>query len=237
MFFTANDGEHGRRAVASDGTPPAPCLVRDIILVGTGSYPLDLTTSAARSSSPPTTELTAASCGRATARRRHRPRQGHRPRRDYHGALDGLAPMSTASCSSPPTTAVAAASCGRATAPPPAPFSVKDITRRRRIATPSERPSATVVLHRRRRHPRPGAVEVGRHHGGHRPGQGHQPRRRRLANGPVLPDRLWAARCSSPPTTAPRPGAVEVRRHQGRHRPGQGHQPRPLRLRQLRPYH
>ena len=32
------------------------------------------------------------------------------------------------------------------------------------------------VLHRERRHPRRGAVEVGRHQGRHRPGQGHQPR-------------------------------------------------------------
>ena len=34
----------------------------------------------------------------------------------------------------------------------------------------------TVVLRRQRRHPRPGAVEVERHQGRHRPGQGHQPR-------------------------------------------------------------
>ena len=38
-----------------------------------------------------------------------------------------------------------------------------------------------VVLRRRRRHPRGRAVEVGRHRGGHRPGQGHQPGRRRHA--------------------------------------------------------
>ena len=41
-----------------------------------------------------------------------------------------------------------------------------------------DRCGGDVVLHRRRRHPRPGAVEVGRHQGGHRPGQGHRPRRR-----------------------------------------------------------
>ena len=41
-----------------------------------------------------------------------------------------------------------------------------------------DRSGREVVLHRRRRQPRQGAVEVGRHQGRHRPGQGHQPERR-----------------------------------------------------------
>ena len=68
---------------------------------------------------------------------------------------------------------------------------VKDITPGRRYDSYSS-DSLTgvgrdVVLHRQRRHPRPRAVEVGRHQGGHRPGQGHQPGR--LGSYPVLPDR------------------------------------------------
>ena len=39
-----------------------------------------------------------------------------------------------------------------------------------------DRRGRDAVLHRRRRHPRPGAVEDRRHRGRHRPGQGHQPR-------------------------------------------------------------
>ena len=42
-----------------------------------------------------------------------------------------------------------------------------------------DRRGRAVVLHRRRRHARERAVDLGRHQGGHRPGQGHQPRRRR----------------------------------------------------------
>ena len=48
-----------------------------------------------------------------------------------------------------------------------------------------DRCGGDVVLHRRRRHPRPGAVEVGRHQGGHRPGQGHQSRRRATTAAPT----------------------------------------------------
>ena len=58
---------------------------------------------------------------------------------------------------------------------------VKDIhpgtTNRLQPSLP-DRGGRDAVLHRRRRHPRPGAVEVGRHQGGHRPGQGHRPRYR-----------------------------------------------------------
>ncbi len=43
----------------------------------------------------------------------------------------------------------------------------------RRPSSP-DRGGETVVLRRKRRHSRPGAVEVGRHQGGHRPRQGHQ---------------------------------------------------------------
>ena len=83
-----------------------------------------------------------------------------------------------------------------------------------------------VVLHRRRRHPRPGAVEVGRHQGGHRPGQGHQPGVTTATAQPVLPDRCGRDVVLHRRRRHPRPGAVEVGRHQGGHRPGQGHQAR-----------
>ena len=51
-----------------------------------------------------------------------------------------------------------------------------------------DRCGGDVVLHRRRRHPRPGAVEVGRHQGGHGPGQGHSIRGATTAAPPRLTD-------------------------------------------------
>ena len=59
---------------------------------------------------------------------------------------------------------------------------VKDIDPDDDDSEPSlpDRCAGNVVLHRRRRGPRRGAVEVGRHRGGHRPGQGHHARRRPL---------------------------------------------------------
>ena len=102
-----------------------------------------------------------------------------------------------------------------------------------RMPCPTPRPSSApqfsaalsgnAVLHRRRRHPRPGAVEVGRHQGGHRPGQGHQPRDgyggypRSLTDvggQAVLHRRRRHPRPSCGSPTAP-----------GGHGPGQGHQP------------
>ena len=114
---------------------------------------------------------------------------------------------------------------------------VKDIVarrRRRRRLTTARRPDRCrghVVLHRRRRHPRPGAVEVGRHQAGHRPGQGHRPRRRLLRRRPRLPDRCRGDVVLHRRRRHPRPGAVEVRRHHGGHGPGQGHRPQRRRRR------
>ena len=106
--------------------------------------------------------------------------------------------------------------------------------------TPPSEPSelcrcgGNVVLHRRRRHPRPGAVEVGWHQGGHRPGQGHPPRCD-YDSGPSSPDRCGRDVVLHRRRRHPRPGAVEVRWHQGGHRPGQGHPARCLRQRSLPP--
>ena len=93
-------------------------------------------------------------------------------------------------CSSPPTTASTVRSCGSPTAP-----------RRARSWSRTSIPAADdsyplrpdrrgrdVVLHRQRRHPRSGAVEVGRHRGGHGPGQGHQSRLPRAATPYALTD-------------------------------------------------
>ena len=69
-----------------------------------------------------------------------------------------------------------------------------------------------------------GAVEERRHRRRHRPGQGHQPRRRQLL--PQQPDERQRHAVLHGQRRHARQRAVEERRHRRRHRPGQGHQPR-----------
>ena len=83
----------------------------------------------------------------------------------------------TGCCSSPRTTASTGANCGGRTAPRRARSWSRTSIPAAATATPVPcRRGGDVVLHRRRRHPRSGAVDLGWHRGGHRPGRGHPPR-------------------------------------------------------------
>ena len=107
---------------------------------------------------------------------------------------------------------------------------VKDIDPGGRLRLRPLRPDRRgwdVVLRRRRRHPRPGAVEVGRHPGGHGPGQGHQLQAPTAATRPTLID-VGGTLFFTADDGIHGAGAVEVRRHRGGHGPGQGHRPRRL---------
>ena len=85
-----------------------------------------------------------------------------------------------------------------------------------------------VLLHRRRRHPRPRTVGQRRDAGRNPNGQGHQPRPRRLRH--PLPEYHRPHVVLHGQRRHARRGAVDQRRHQRRHRDGHGHQPWPRRL-------
>ena len=205
LFFTADDGDHGRELWKSDGTAAGTVLVKDV-------YPGGYDSSRHRPgrgrrdgcSSPRATASTAASCGGSDGTA-----AGTALVEDINpGASDGQPTSRPPSrrrhrCSSPPTTAPTAASCGRPTAPRPAPSWSTDIgDEDDYYGGPSSLVAARrdAVLHRRRRRARPGAVDVRRHRGRHRPGRGHPSRQLRQRARRTSPPS--ATRCSSPPATA-----------------------------------
>ena len=100
---------------------------------------------------------------------------------------------------------------------------VKDINpgaQRQDIRRRPDRCGRNAVLRRRRRHPRRGAVEVGRHRGGHRPGQGHQPGRQRSGSRSAAPGTPARARCGS---RSPWPGLWRPPRSAAAAAPRSGH--------------
>ena len=153
-------------------------------------------------------------------------------------ASPGTLPTWGRRCSSPQMTAPAAEELWKSDGTKAGTVLVKDIKPGDSSYGPFllDRCRRRALLRRQRLLPRPGTVEVGRHQGGHRPGQGHRARQRRLRRrGPVVLHCRGRRALLHRGRSHPRPGAVEVGRHHGRHRPGQGHQARPPRQRPLEP--
>ena len=245
LFFTADDGVHGRELWTSDGTKAGTVLVKDIKPGSPGRRLRSLLPDRRgrevvlhrRRRHP---RAGAVDVGRHQGG--HGPGQGHQPGRrrrrqlgpSYLTGVGGRLFFTADDGTHGPELWTSDGTRAGTVL-------VKDIKPRRRrvrrVRSPlPDRRRREVVLHRRRRHPRERAVDVGRHQGGHRPGQGHQPRRR--ADYDYAPSSLTdvGARLFFAADDGTHGRELwTLGRHRGGHRPGQGHQPRRLRQRPLLP--